>query len=940
MEGPRSEEGEDDSDIESVASNGSRRSTSKSTGRRKRGDIEPKDAGEEEEEEEAEDQSSVDDKSSSETPSTVSSSSEDGDDEYGEDEDEDEDEEWRTDKSGEPWQGAEDEDIEKPAKNLCIHCDQDEDDDPSPEYDDPLECINCSSFAHKQCDRAVNERGGVKSAFDEETSKWRCPSCAAGSHEPVSNLKSPSSQSKHRRRLNTAKEETPRLRERKRKHDDSNEGTISSRRIKRGKPYLPKKNRNTSDDEDGEFELEPEDEHQMEISHDEEQDSVSTSYSDIHDTPPKGKQKLYEPRTPIVTYKRTARKFLLHITNLTPTKLATTLEPSSYPNIMLPKPKSTPSAQKLETPRPEKVPGRRGRPLKSATARAMPKTPKPIFHNFSPQDDEKSKPYGGILNGEEASTELTLPGAEERDCFEKARAEAESEKETRLVISASLNPQPKQKNRDRYNKFADASKIECIHFGEYEIDTWYTAPYPQEYSENRVLWICEFCLKYMNSEYVGWRHKMKCESKHPPGDEVYRDGSISVFEVDGRKHSLYCQNLCVLAKLFLGSKTLYYDVEPFLFYVMTECDEFGMHFVGYFSKEKRTTSQHNVSCILTLPIHQRKGYGNLLIAFSYLLTRHELKTGSPEKPFSDLGLLSYRNYWKLTLCYELRNQSAPITIVQLSQRTGMTADDVICGLEALNALVRDPVTGTYALRIDYPALEVHIQKWEAKGYVKLNPNALVWMPYVVGRSQAVQHNEPLPTIAPRPEPAALSNTGDDGEGDTIGDQGRNGSRSLTGDAMDIDKIDPALHMFDLRLPDTPFTPFAPLKAAPSAMKTASPNKWNLPIKSFTQDDNIEDIPPTRFEIVPPPPGSYTKKMRAGSSAPRGRTPGTKSRRGRKMLDTPNGLSSGKARGGVKDFHGSPSISGGASREGAQESGSSSVDPGMRSGSSLVVASEV
>lgn len=81
---------------------------------------------------------------------------------------------------------------------------------------------------------------------------------------------------------------------------------------------------------------------------------------------------------------------------------------------------------------------------------------------------------------------------------------------------------------------------------------------------------------------------MKCESKHPPGDEVYRDGSISVFEIDGRKHSLYCQNLCVLAKLFLGSKTLYYDVEPFLFYVMTECDEFGMHFVGYFSKVYRT----------------------------------------------------------------------------------------------------------------------------------------------------------------------------------------------------------------------------------------------------------------------------------------------------------------------------------------------------------------
>jgi hypothetical protein len=78
--------------------------------------------------------------------------------------------------------------------------------------------------------------------------------------------------------------------------------------------------------------------------------------------------------------------------------------------------------------------------------------------------------------------------------------------------------------------------------------------------------------------------QMKCPAKHPPGDEIYRDGTISVFEIDGRKQPVYCQNLCLMAKLFLGSKTLYYDVHPFLFYVMTERDEKGMHLVGYFSK--------------------------------------------------------------------------------------------------------------------------------------------------------------------------------------------------------------------------------------------------------------------------------------------------------------------------------------------------------------------
>lgn len=47
---------------------------------------------------------------------------------------------------------------------------------------------------------------------------------------------------------------------------------------------------------------------------------------------------------------------------------------------------------------------------------------------------------------------------------------------------------------------------------------------------------------------------------------------------------VYCQNLCLLAKLFLDHKTLYFDVEPFLFYVLTENDSHGCHIVGYFSK--------------------------------------------------------------------------------------------------------------------------------------------------------------------------------------------------------------------------------------------------------------------------------------------------------------------------------------------------------------------
>ena len=76
----------------------------------------------------------------------------------------------------------------------------------------------------------------------------------------------------------------------------------------------------------------------------------------------------------------------------------------------------------------------------------------------------------------------------------------------------------------------------------------------------------------------------ECTWRQPPGREIYRKGTLSIYEIDGADHKIYCQNLCLLAKLFLDHKTLYFDVEPFLFYILCEVDKQGAHLVGYFSK--------------------------------------------------------------------------------------------------------------------------------------------------------------------------------------------------------------------------------------------------------------------------------------------------------------------------------------------------------------------
>lgn len=425
-----------------------------------------------------------------------------------------------------------------------------------------------------------------------------------------------------------------------------------------------------------------------------------------------------------------------------------------------------------QKPRPSKRGGRRAtgaRSVRGGTSHggrraATPPLPpfaasvsQPFYSFFDKDMDDKGKPYGGILTEAEADTSKTLPTTEDRRRFDEAKQKAEDDWKKRLLQMQAEIEAPVRKSK---KSAGPASQIECIEFGGWEIDTWYAAPYPEEYSRNRVLFICEFCLKYMNSDYVAWRHKLKCPAKHPPGDEIYRSGSISVFEVDGRKNPVYCQNLCLLAKLFLGSKTLYYDVEPFLFYVLCEYDDLGYHFVGYFSKEKRASSQNNVSCILTLPIHQRKGYGNLLIDFSYLLTMVEGKCGSPEKPLSDMGLVSYRNYWRLVMCRYLvkhvpedRHEKRGLSIKQISDDTGMTADDAISALEGLRCLVRDPQTQLYAFRVDLEFCKQYVAKWESKNYVQLDPSALTWTPYVMGRSNASNFElaPAMHAIAPREE---------------------------------------------------------------------------------------------------------------------------------------------------------------------------------------------
>ncbi|KAI8085582.1 acyl-CoA N-acyltransferase [Thamnidium elegans] len=304
------------------------------------------------------------------------------------------------------------------------------------------------------------------------------------------------------------------------------------------------------------------------------------------------------------------------------------------------------------------------------------------------QDSEANTPGGGqddiigeeiVLGEEDDEDEDEVIIRKDKETTAEADEEFSKEQEIeKLRTSGSMT--------QNLSEIARVKNMNRIQMGEHEIETWYFSPYPKEYAYCDTLYICEFCLLYYESHKQLERHRTRCQLQHPPGNEIYRKDDISFFEIDGRKQKTWCRNLCLLSKLFLDHKMLYYDVDPFLFYCMTKRDELGCHLIGYFSKEKESADNYNVACILTLPQYQRHGYGKLLIAFSYELSKVEGRTGSPEKPLSDLGLMSYRAYWTDTIVGFLLSTSEEVTIEEISQKTAITTQDILHTLQSIGAL--------------------------------------------------------------------------------------------------------------------------------------------------------------------------------------------------------------------------------------------------------------
>ncbi|GKY94261.1 hypothetical protein MPSEU_000391900 [Mayamaea pseudoterrestris] len=268
--------------------------------------------------------------------------------------------------------------------------------------------------------------------------------------------------------------------------------------------------------------------------------------------------------------------------------------------------------------------------------------------------------------------------------------------------------------------------VEKIVMGGWEVESWYYSPFPEDYSNIGTLYVCEYCLSYMRKTRTYLHHKETCKCRRPPGTEIYREADIAVYELDGKAYPAYCQKLCLIAKLFLDHKTLYYDTTPFYFYIVTRVDDEGSHIVGYFSKEKYSTESYNLACILTLPQYQQSGYGKFIISLSYEITKREGKTGSPEKPLSDLGKLSYRSYWTYVLMHLLDSydMTQNITIADISDQTGIKVEDIISTLQYLDMI--KVWKGLHVVHVKQDTVQEYIK--QDKQFRMCNPAFLKWEP--------------------------------------------------------------------------------------------------------------------------------------------------------------------------------------------------------------------
>jgi histone acetyltransferase MYST1 len=112
-------------------------------------------------------------------------------------------------------------------------------------------------------------------------------------------------------------------------------------------------------------------------------------------------------------------------------------------------------------------------------------------------------------------------------------------------------------------------------------------------------------------------------------------------------------------------------------------------------------------------------------------------SGSPEKPLSDLGKLSYRSYWSWIILNLLKEAGGVVPIKDISKITGFTTNDIIETLNSLNMVKY--WKGQHIVCVTLKAIDEHLKVIELKKpKIMVDSSFIRWEPI---KKQLTKHSK-------------------------------------------------------------------------------------------------------------------------------------------------------------------------------------------------------
>merc|ERR1712211_141183 len=108
----------------------------------------------------------------------------------------------------------------------------------------------------------------------------------------------------------------------------------------------------------------------------------------------------------------------------------------------------------------------------------------------------------------------------------------------------------------------------------------------------------------------------------------------------------------------------------------------------------------------------------------------EKQPGTPEKPLSDLGRVSYHTWGKSVVLEYLASVRGRghVTIQQLSADTALHPHDIALAFMLLGFIKRTSDMGKFLLAIEWSKVDAHMAKLKTSLRIALDPDALRWTP--------------------------------------------------------------------------------------------------------------------------------------------------------------------------------------------------------------------